>query len=709
MPTCPLSERIQSMNYRPVVFTLALGIAALRWRATVLARQAEADYPPTGAFLTVMGYRLHYRRSGSGAPIVLLYGSDGFLEDFDPLFEATAGGPGDFIAFDRPWHGHSEGPRRNAGTLATQVRVLHAALNSLRLSQPPILVGHSWGGALALAYALEYPEEVVGLTLVNPWIYPTADRPANLIYAGRLAGGVITNTTLAITPIKRFFLRRSLERAYAPDPVPRDYERAAMALWQRGPRQTAVFLQELTDAWTQFRTLAPRYPTITAPVVIVTGECDAVVHPQFHGGRLHSELPTSTLIMVPNAGHELPQTRPNVVLDAIRACETQAAAQVAVAASSPYRKRIAPLGDPQERARELVFRFGWNPTAYQILNPDIDLWFAPDGEAVVGYLRRFHTRVAAGAPICEEHRLTEVASLFEQDAAANGESVCWFAATPRLLEAIAKAPPRAVLAIGAEPVWNPVGWTDILAKNSSLRAQLNRARNKKAAVSEWPTERAANDPNLQRCMDEWLSHHALPTLHFLTEPVTLDRLADRRVFVAESKEKVVGFLVLTPIPSRNGWLVEQIVRGKDAPNGAAELMVDAAMRALAADGYTYITLGLAPLTGRGNIPLPPPPLWLQLGLKWARLHGSRFYNFEGLDAFKAKFKPDSWEPLFAISNERRPSVRTSLAIAAAFSDGSLSLTALRTLSAAARQEFVWLGNRLAKKRPEAQQSQFTKT
>ena len=31
--------------------------------------------------------------------------------------------------------------------------------------------------------------------------------------------------------------------------------------------------------------------------------------------------------------------------------------------------------------------------------------------------------------------------------------------------------------------------------------------------------------------------------------------------------------------------------------------------------------------------------------KWVRAHGKRFYNFEGLEAFKSKFRPDGWEPI----------------------------------------------------------------
>jgi phosphatidylglycerol lysyltransferase len=61
------------------------------------------------------------------------------------------------------------------------------------------------------------------------------------------------------------------------------------------------------------------------------------------------------------------------------------------------------------------------------------------------------------------------------------------------------------------------------------------------------------------------------------------------------------------------------------------------------------------------------PLWLRILLAWLRKHGQRFYNFDGLDAFKAKLRPEKWEPVFAVSNEPRVSFRTLYAIASAFS------------------------------------------
>jgi phosphatidylglycerol lysyltransferase len=165
----------------------------------------------------------------------------------------------------------------------------------------------------------------------------------------------------------------------------------------------------------------------------------------------------------------------------------------------------------------------------------------------------------------------------------------------------------------------------------------------------------------------------------MVEPETLSQLRDRRVFVAEREAEVLGFTVLSPIPGRNGWLVEQIVRGFNAPNGTAEVLIDAAMRAIAASGSSYATLGLSPLSRRSGLPQLPQPAWLNIVLRSVRLYGARFYNFGGLDAFKAKFNPQKWEPIYAISEGASFSPRALYAIAGAFSGGAPVRLVLRAL------------------------------
>jgi phosphatidylglycerol lysyltransferase len=347
-----------------------------------------------------------------------------------------------------------------------------------------------------------------------------------------------------------------------------------------------------------------------------------------------------------------------------------------------------------QRVRELVLRYGWNTTAYQILNPGISHWFAAAGDAVLGYVQHYGVRIVAGAPVCARERLAEVAAEFERDSATAGWRVCYFCAESRLETLLRVSPGHSLVLLGAQPAWHPARWPRIFERHASLKAQLKRARNKAVTVSEWSAERASREPALLRCLREWLATHAFPTLHFLVEPMTLERLYDRRVFVAERRGEVIGFVVASPVPQRRGWLIEQIIRGRGAVNGTSELMIDTAVRALALSGAEFVTLGLSPLSRRARVELEPNPLWLRALLAWVRAHGRRFYNFDGLDAFKSKFQPERWEPVFAIANEAHFSPLTLYAVAAAFTQDSPISASVRAIWKAVRTELRWLSEKL---------------
>lgn len=349
---------------------------------------------------------------------------------------------------------------------------------------------------------------------------------------------------------------------------------------------------------------------------------------------------------------------------------------------------MPPTSSPLEQARTLVLRHGWNAMAYQILNPGIRRWFSADGDAVVGYVSAHRFRVVAGAPICPEERLAEVASEFAADARRAGRWVCYFGAQDRLIRGLAERGPMSSLLLGAQPFWNPLHWPAVIAGKASLRAQLARARNKGVTVSPWRTADAESQPALQRCLREWLERRGLPPMHFLVEWNILPRLLDRRLFVAEQAGQILGFLIASPIPLRNGWLIEQIIRGRAAPNGTNELLLDTAIRAVGSEGASYVTLGLSPLS-RAVSQEPPPPWRIRLLLAWVRVHGRRFYNFEGLEHFKSKFQPEGWEPIYAVTNRPRISLRTLYAIAGAFGGTSPVLFIGRALLRALRQEARW--------------------
>lgn len=319
-------------------------------------------------------------------------------------------------------------------------------------------------------------------------------------------------------------------------------------------------------------------------------------------------------------------------------------------------------------ARELVMTYGWNTTAYQILNPGLLHWFAPDLPAVVAYIRRHNVMLVAGAPVCAADALPAVTAGFERFASEQGCRVCYVCAADRLRDVVADSREHSSIVIGAQPVWNPQGWARVIASRRSLRAQLTRARNKGVTIEDLSPAPGVAKVELDRVLDEWLRSRGLPPLHFMVEPQTMNgEVADRVLMIARRAGAAVAFLVASPVVARNGYLIEQVARSPHAPNGTSELLIDAAMRRFAADGGDYVTLGLVALSSQAAAASTINPWWLRLMMTFARAHANRFYNFRGLERFRTKMSPAHWETIYAISNERSFSLRTLYAIGAAFS------------------------------------------
>jgi phosphatidylglycerol lysyltransferase len=142
----------------------------------------------------------------------------------------------------------------------------------------------------------------------------------------------------------------------------------------------------------------------------------------------------------------------------------------------------------------------------------------------------------------------------------------------------------------------------------------------------------------------------------------------RHYFVAERGGRVIAFLGVIPIYARRGWFFEDFLRDADAPNGTVELLIDAGMRAAAADGVPFVTLGFVPLSGD----VAPT-------LRAARRLGRALYDFDGLRAFKAKFAPRAWDPIFLSYPKGGSSVLAVVDTLTAFARGGLLRFGLETL------------------------------
>ena len=141
-----------------------------------IANGAERRVPPSGAFVTIDGNRIHYVEKGEGRPILMIHGLGGHLHQMRrPLMEEFGDGFR-LIAMDRPGSGYSTRATGLDGRLSEQAGIVIRFIEELGLEKP-LLVGHSLGGAIALAVALDHPEAISGLALISPLTHFEKDPP----------------------------------------------------------------------------------------------------------------------------------------------------------------------------------------------------------------------------------------------------------------------------------------------------------------------------------------------------------------------------------------------------------------------------------------------------------------------------------------------------------------------------------------------------
>jgi pimeloyl-ACP methyl ester carboxylesterase len=288
------------------------------------SNRAEADNPPIGNFVEVDGVRLHYVDRGEGRPIVLLHGNGAMIEDWQAsgvLDRAAAGYR--VIAFDRPGFGHSERPRTTIWTPAAQAALIHAALLRIGVERP-VVVGHSWGTLVALAMALDFPQDVSGLVLVSGYYFPTVRGDVAVFSppALPLVGDVMR---LTVGPVVGRLATPLMSKAiFAPMPVAESFAAFPIEMSLR-PSQIRATSADTAMMVPSAALLSARYGDLALPVEIVAGDGDVVAYCDRHAERLHDQLGGSGLTVIPGAGHMVHYAAPDEVVAAIRRASERAA------------------------------------------------------------------------------------------------------------------------------------------------------------------------------------------------------------------------------------------------------------------------------------------------------------------------------------------------------------------------------------------------
>jgi pimeloyl-ACP methyl ester carboxylesterase len=287
--------------------------AALFWRLRMVEAASEAAAPPIGQFLTVNGAQVHVLVKGSGPDLVLIHGAGGNLRDFTLGLLDTLAENHRVIAFDRPGLGWSDAIP-NGTDIPTQTRHLRAAAAALNV-QTPLILAHSFGGAVALAWAEQSPD-TRALVIVSGATMPF---PRDVASWYRLTGGplgplVRPFITLLASPAR---VQASLEGTFAPNPVPEGYaEQIGAGLTTRRETLAQNGAQVLAMK-ENLITMLPSYPGLALPVELLHGTADTTVPLAIHAQPLSQILPNAALTVFEDTGHMLHHAHPQAVLDAV--------------------------------------------------------------------------------------------------------------------------------------------------------------------------------------------------------------------------------------------------------------------------------------------------------------------------------------------------------------------------------------------------------
>ncbi|ACR32069.2 esterase EstD [Burkholderia glumae BGR1] len=325
------------------LIAVVLALYAVLFAFTLFtAHQVRRRFPPEGKFVEIDGDRLHYVEYGSGPPIVMVHGLCGQLRNFVYLDLARLAQSHRVILVDRAGSGRStRGPGSRANVYA-QARSIARFIETLGLERP-VLVGHSLGGAIALAVGLDYPERVSRIALIAPLTHTEtappkafrglALRPAALRRFASLTMGI---------PIMILQSRKAIDAIFAPEPVPRDFPLKGGGLMGLRPEAFYAASSDLVAAPEDLPDMERRYPTLGVPVSMLYGRQDAILDFHKHGEGLKHKLGSVELRAV-DGGHMLPVTQPGATTDWLLA--------VAAAAAAPQPDAARPEPAPSELVR----------------------------------------------------------------------------------------------------------------------------------------------------------------------------------------------------------------------------------------------------------------------------------------------------------------------------------------------------------------------
>lgn len=294
--------------------TAALGALAGGCAVIPSPSRIEARNPPVGRFVEAAGLRIHYVEMGppEAPPVVLVHGATGNLNDMTFDLAPRLAERHRVIAFDRPGLGWSERPAKEGWRPMVQTAVLREAAARLGV-ESPVVLGHSWGGAVATAWALQDPG-IRGAVVVSGATMPWSDGDDWLTWLKTSAPAAWLGATIFGLWAERDGGASAAARIFRPQPVPEGYLAHLQPELLLRPDTFRHNTEDIERLDGELAELSRGYPGLQPPLEIVHGLADPIVSAQVHSEALAQIAPRARLALLAGVGHMPHHDDPQVVI-----------------------------------------------------------------------------------------------------------------------------------------------------------------------------------------------------------------------------------------------------------------------------------------------------------------------------------------------------------------------------------------------------------
>ena len=291
--------------------------------SAIYESRVETRYPASGQLVEVNGHDVHVLTAGDAGPVVaMVHGASANAREFDWSLAPRLSGSHRVLMLDRPGHGHSQRPAK-ANTLEVQAAQIAGAIRASAPDESVVLVGHSFGGAVSLRVALDYPDLVKGLVLLAPVSHDWGGGGEAWYnrYAGHpLIGPIFSQLVPIVGPGQ---VKAGIKNVFDPKPAPEGYfEQAGIGLLFR-PATFRANAKDVNALRAELAAQQDRYPEIKVAVIVFSGAGDTVISPPLHVGKLKHQVDGLELVPLADGGHMPHHTYGEDVAAAIARLATQ--------------------------------------------------------------------------------------------------------------------------------------------------------------------------------------------------------------------------------------------------------------------------------------------------------------------------------------------------------------------------------------------------